>query len=372
MVPMDRDTWVLIAIAAGSAATVGTISLVLAYTLRRCSLRWDFALVALSAVLAMVAGFVGTARAMFLSAHDFVVVVRVSGIAGFVSLGFALLAARFAVRSSAQLQEATRSMGSTGIFVTPEAAPSELTAIAHQLSDTSQRLSDARQRERNLESSRRELVAWVSHDLRTPLAGLRAMAEALEDGIAVDPARYHTQIRLTVDRMTRMVDDLFELSRIHAESLQLAIEPVPLADAIGEVIAVSAPVAWARGVRLGGYAEPGAVVRADPKELSRMIQNLVTNAIRHTPSEGIVEVTGRVCNQVVELSVSDACGGIPQEDLARVFDVAWRGNHARTPDNDAGSGLGLAIVRGIASAHRGTVRVENVGPGCRFLVELPA
>jgi signal transduction histidine kinase len=169
-----------------------------------------------------------------------------------------------------------------------------------------------------------------------------------------------------------MVDDLFELSRIHAGTLQLAVESVPLEEAISEALAISGPVASARGVRLGGYAEPGVAVRADPRELSRMIGNLVTNAIRHTPADGTVEVTGRTKpGGAVELSVSDACGGIPDEDLDRVFDVAWRGSQARTPEAAAGSGLGLAIVRGIAEAHDGSVRVDNIGPGCRFLVELP-
>ncbi|MGI8994260.1 MAG: sensor histidine kinase, partial [Nocardioidaceae bacterium] len=112
-------------------------------------------------------------------------------------------------------------------------------------------------------------------------------------------------------------------------------------------------------------------VRADPRELSRMIGNLVTNAIRHTPNEGTVEVIGRTGADGVELVVEDACGGIPPDDLARVFDVAWRGSDARTPEAAAGSGLGLAIVRGIAEAHRGTVRVDNAKDGCRFLVQLP-
>ena len=214
----------------------------------------------------------------------------------------------------------------------------------------------------------------MSHDLRTPLAGLRAMAEALEDGIADDPPRYHAQMRETVDRMTRMVDDLFELSRIHAGALQLARRGrCRWTMRSARRWRSAGPVASARGVRLGGYAEPGVAVRADPRELSRMIGNLVTNAIRHTP--GRRHRRGdRPCESDggVEFSVSDACGGIPEEDLDRVFDVAWRGSHARTPDAAAGSGLGLAIVRGIAEAHRGSVRVDNVGPGCRFSVELPA
>jgi len=113
-------------------------------------------------------------------------------------------------------------------------------------------------------------------------------------------------------------------------------------------------------------------VMADPRELARMIGNLVTNAIRHTPSEGSVDVSARMSERGVVIAVEDRCGGIPEDDLARVFDVAWRGSNARTPGTTAGSGLGLAIVRGIAEAHRGTVRVDNVGEGCRFLVELPA
>jgi signal transduction histidine kinase len=211
-----------------------------------------------------------------------------------------------------------------------------------------------------------------------------------------EPRRYHAQMRETVDRMALMVDDLFELSRIHAGALQLTVERVSLEDAISEALAVSSPVAAARGVRLGGYAEPGVAVLADPRELGRMIGNLVTNAIRHTPGDASVEVTGRAGDGVVELAVSDGCGGIADEDLPRVFDVAWRGSAARTPEPSgarattavasaahasadaesapllgSGAGLGLAIVQGIVEAHRGSVRVDNVGPGCRFLVTLP-
>jgi len=386
---MSRDTLIVIAIAAGWASVVGLMGLVVAYVGRRWSLRWAFVTVALSGVLGLVAGVIGTARAMFLSQHDFEVALLVAGVAGVVSLAFALLVARWAIGGSRAVQEATRLLGDQGIFVAPTNTAAELSALSAQLAQTSHRLADSRQRERTLEASRRELVAWVSHDLRTPLAGLRAMAEALEDGMVDDPSRYHRQMRETVDKMTRMVDDLFELSRIHAGALQLAVETVPLDDVVSEVLAVSTPIASARGVRLGGQVEPGVAVRADPRELNRLIGNLVTNAIRHTPSEGTVEVTGWAGPDGVELAVSDACGGIPHEDIDRVFDVAWRGSNARTPETGsasggkatgagagsplgAGSGLGLAIVRGIAEAHHGTVQVDNVGAGCRFLVRLPA
>jgi signal transduction histidine kinase len=197
--------------------------------------------------------------------------------------------------------------------------------------------------------------------------------------MAEDPARYHRQIRAEVDRMVRMVDDLFELSRIHAGVLTLSPETVALTDVVSEAIAGADPMARARSVRLGGSVEQGLAVTADPVGLSRVMTNLVMNAVRHTGADGTVEVRGRSVPDGVELSVSDQCGGISEADMERVFDLAWRGGSARTPDRGdepsgvGGAGLGLAIVKGIVEAHRGDVQVENVAAvGCRFLVRLPA
>jgi signal transduction histidine kinase len=202
------------------------------------------------------------------------------------------------------------------------------------------------------------------------------MTEALEDGLADDPARYHRQMRSEVDRMVRMVDDLFELSRIHAGLLQVSPQRVSLEDLVSEAIAGAGPVAAAAGVRLDGMVDPGVMVTADPAGMTRVLANLVTNAIRHTPTDGAVSITGHAVGTGIELAVSDACGGIPEADLPRVFDVAWRGTPARTPtvgdSHSAGAGLGLAIVKGIVEAHHGDVEVVNQAPGCRFLVTLPA
>jgi signal transduction histidine kinase len=224
-----------------------------------------------------------------------------------------------------------------------------------------------------LEQSRRELVSWVSHDLRTPLAGLRAMTEALEDGLADDPSRYHAQMRTEVDRMGRMVDDLFELSRIHAGVLRLHPEPLVLGDVVSEAIAGSESVARARGVRLGGQVGHDVLVTADPTGLSRVVSNLLMNAIRHTPADGVVEVGARAVPEGVELSVTDGCGGMRPEDIPHVFDVGWQATSSKTPGplGTTGGGLGLAIVKGIVEAHRGRVAVTNNEPGCQFLVTLP-
>jgi signal transduction histidine kinase len=254
----------------------------------------------------------------------------------------------------------------------------ELADLSRELNATSAKLAESRDRERALERSRRELVAWVSHDLRTPLAGLRAMAEALEDGVAPDPARYHVMMRQAADRLAGMVDDLFELSRIHAGALKLTLESVALADLVDGALAEGQPLAKARGIELSGVVTTPATVRGDVRELSRALSNLVVNAIRHTPADGTVRIEASEITAEqphVQISVTDACGGIPEADLDRVFEVAWRGTQARTPEADspvgAGAGLGLAIVRGIAEAHSGDVTVGNVAGGCRFEMRLP-
>jgi signal transduction histidine kinase len=368
---VTKEVWTIVGIAAGWAGTVGATGLFVGWLFRRGSLRHLPTGVALIAVLTVVAGVVGTARAMFLSEHDYFVVRVVLLVAGLVALACAMAVGHTVVRWSHSLREDARRFGESGEFVSVGTGPVEFQQLSAELTRTSERLSESRKRETRLEESRRELVSWVSHDLRTPLAGLRAMTEALEDGLAEDPRRYHAQMRTEVDRMVRMVDDLFELSRIHAGVLSLSLSTVAVGDLVSETIAGADPVARARQVRLDGSVAEGLLVHADAGELSRVIGNLVMNAIRHTPSGGTVEVLGRATAAEVELSVTDGCGGIPRGELERVFDVAWRGDHARTPESGTGAGLGLAIVKGIVEAHRGTVTVHNESKGCRFLVQLP-
>jgi signal transduction histidine kinase len=311
------------------------------------------------------------AWAMFLSNHDLGVVTTVCAMAALVSLVVALLLGRSVVAGSRALAEATRALGDGGGFAPPAVAPTaELAELGRELAATSAKLAASRERERALEASRRELVAWISHDLRTPLAGLRAMAEALEDGMVDDPGRYHTRIRSEVERLSGMVGDLFELSRIQAGVLALAPARVSVYDLVGDAIAGADALARERGVRLVGDGVEPVPVEVDGREMTRVLANLLVNAIHRTPADGTVAVAARREADSVVLSVTDGCGGIPPEDLPRVFDTGWRGTDARTPP--AGAGLGLAIVRGIVEAHAGRAAVRNVPGGCRFEVRLPA
>ncbi len=185
--------------------------------------------------------------------------------------------------------------------------------------------------------------------------------------------------------MVSMVDDLFELSRIHAGQLTVAPQLIVLGDLVSEAIAAADPVARARRVTLGGEVPHGLQVEADPAGLTRVLANLIVNGIRHTPADGTVHVEARPVPYGIELAVTDSCGGIPDEARERVFDVGYRGTSARTPEigledvHTARAGLGLAIVKGIVEAHHGQVAVENVqngwgrssASGCVFRVLLP-
>jgi signal transduction histidine kinase len=172
-----------------------------------------------------------------------------------------------------------------------------------------------------------------------------------------------------------MVNDLFELSRITAGALRLTLSAVPLRDVVSDSVAAALPMARRKRVRLYADVRAWPVVLGSDPELARIVRNLLSNAIRHTPPDGSVMVGLGMDGKEALLHVDDACGGIPEQELGRVFDVAFRGSTARTPNADpeepAGAGLGLAIARGLVEAHKGKIDARNHGPGCRFEVRLP-
>jgi signal transduction histidine kinase len=358
----------------GTAMLTTAIGVVGQRLLAGRSIGIQVALVAIVTVVTALAA-VGTISFLMLSIGDRDAMLELMGLAGLAGLAVALVISRSVTRAGRRLLSAVREVGDSGIYTPPAVTlPTELAGLSQGLAEVHDRLGRARAREQALEASRRELVAWVSHDLRTPLAGLRAMAEALEDQIVTDPREvnhYHTQIRVETDRLAGMIDDLFQLSKIHAGALRLSPRLVGLEDVIAEVAASTGPVARAKGVRLTGAAAPGMDVLIDPAEFGRAVRNLVTNAIRHTPPDGTIELVGTIQAGLACVSVADECGGIPSGDLPRVFDVAFRGESARTPDPSGGAGLGLSIARGIVEAHSGQVSVRNTGPGCQFLIRLP-
>jgi len=337
------DAVVLIGISFGSALACGLVGVALVAPIGmrssggRGAIRFRAAVAALTPAACLGVGTWIAAQSMFVSPHDLsalAVVICGAGVVGVVA---------------------------TVLLVDELERRRELIVAAHD-------------RQEMLERSRRELVAWVSHDLRTPLAGIRVMAEALSDGVVDDAATvvsYHERIQAESERLAQLVDDLFELSRLQVDEVSLVIERVSLGDLVSDAVASAAPTAEAKGVEVTGElvgAAPSLDVSSP--EMLRVVQNLLDNAIRHTPPGGQVKVQVRADDRHAELAVEDACGGIPHADIDRVFDLAYRGDSARSPHR-GGGGLGLAIARGLVEAHHGVIDVRNVEGGCRFTVRLP-
>jgi len=366
------DTLQLIGLAAG-----GAIVATAATTLASRSLRSVRGLLVLTALIPVAATVVGAAVAswqMFLSDHDLRALYVMLAVSGGVGLATAIVRGDRMAKATAAVADLARAVDGGPVRLECRGLPDELQAVADELEGASHRLVEAAAREGAMDVSRRELVAWVSHDLRTPLAGIRAMSEALEDGVVTDAetvARYHRTIRQEADRLAGLVDDLFELSRIHAGALSPVRERVPLVDLVGDAVAGASVAAAAKGVLLEGRAdEPSPLVDLSTPEMARVVRNLLDNAIRHTPAGGRVEVAAGLDGRRAVVVVADACGGLPEHDLDRVFDLAYRGDSARTP-GDGRAGLGLAIAKGLVEAHHGTIAAANAGAGCRFTVSLP-
>jgi signal transduction histidine kinase len=381
------DTGVLLGWALGSAAVAALAAALLLRLLRHARLAVQASIAALAPVLAVTVALLGTATTMFISAHDLRALLVVTVAAGTVGLVTALALGERVAAASHSLGDLAQRIGDDGVPrpvggatlapVAPgRAGPSELVALRAELEAALTRLAETRAQATAAEDSRRQLVAWVSHDLRTPLAAIRAMVEALEDGVVDDAetvARYYRTMGRETDRLTGLVDDLFELSRIQAGALNLDLEHISLDELVSDAVAGVSMAAGVKGIEVRGeVASPPPVVELSIPEMARVVRNLLDNAIRHTPRGGTVEVEATLDDdrRAALVSVRDGCGGIPAPDLPRVFELAYRGDSARTP-GDGGAGLGLAVARGLVEAHRGEISVRNEGQGCRFTIRLP-
>jgi len=388
---MSRDMQLILASTAATCllgALLGTGLLQLA---RRRSLLLSIVVAALVPVATVSAAVAVNVQQMFISAHDSTVVSVALAFASVLALALSLLLGRRVASGTRELSLALRDLADTssapGSALQPSApgrsvllarsAPVEISRMAAELEATRTSLQTSRERERSLERSRRELVAFMSHDLRTPLAGLRALAEGLEDGVIEDQRGALRQMRSTVDRMNGLVGDLFELSRLSAgyEGSPPARRMLSLVELAYDVVAETHEQARRHEVDLSvDVADDGdrLAVQGNSDELTRAVTNLVGNAIRHTPAGGSVVVTARrAADGRARLAVSDGCGGIDKQDLERVFDVGWRAQPERST-RDAGAGLGLAIAKGVVESHDGSLTVANVAGGCRFELALPA
>ncbi|MBT2514262.1 cell wall metabolism sensor histidine kinase WalK [Arthrobacter sp. ISL-30] len=378
------------------ALVIGVLTLAALRALSGASILVQVCLVVLATVAVLVAGMVSAFNAMFISARDLEVMWYILAIASVVAVAISLILGAGVSRNAASLVSVARRLGHGEAIGQGEASGqitrgmnSELAKLAEELEASSKSLAESRRREAAIETARRELVSWISHDLRTPLASIRAVAEALEDGMVSDvPGSYRKLIGQT-DQMAGMVNDLLELSKIQAGTLRLRSEPVDLYDLASDAIADLMPLAERRNISLDGGGTRECMAVADGPSLGRAVRNVLLNAVVYSrPGTTVHIAVGREDSDAV-VAVQDGCGGIPQEDLPHIFETGWQKDPARTrggteladaADEEArhetrrysGAGVGLSMVAGILKAHAGTVAVENVDGGCKFTLRLPA
>ncbi len=294
---------------------------------------------------------------------DDVKILAVSAASASVALAAALVLARSIVQPIERLGDAATELAGGDLAArAPETGPAEIASLArsfNEMGDALEQIFDAR----------RELFAWASHDLRTPLANMQAMLEALEDGLA-EPEHYLPAFREQVRVLSQLVDDLFELARIESGVLALELRELPITPVVESCLVGVAAEAASRGVRLEAVGPSDATARFAPDKIERVLLNLLTNALRHTPTDGSVAVVVRPSEDEVCVRVEDTGDGIDDEGVERMFERFWRGDQARSTP---GAGLGLAIARGLVEAHGGRIWAEQrSGGGTSVSFTLPA
>jgi len=327
--------------------------------------------VLMSGLVAAVAGILGTVAVLGIARRSIRAAAVASPIAVVVSMAAGVVA-------SVQTMAISDAASATIVLVLGAAVPVALVTglvLAWQLGIRNRSASQreaALERDHQVELKRRELVSWMSHDLRTPLARITAISEALQDGVAPDPAGYLSRLREEALRLDAMVGDLVALSRLQSPGGRPDREIVSLRDLVSDVLQQSAPLADQAGVRVLGEGQESVPMRLDSKQVSRAVTNLVANAIRHTPAGGAVRVVVTQAAGWASVLVADQCGGIPATHFPHLFEPGWRGGQERGMAEGTGAGLGLAIARGVAEGHHGTLTARNAENGCVFELRLPA
>ncbi len=345
-------------------ATLGA-GLAAAVVIRRLpTLRLELVGLSLLAVFLPLAAVLLSGVVMFNSGHD-LTILAVAAASSAAAIIAALALARWIHGSLDQLGNSAREFAHGDLTArAPEEGPKEVVELArsfNQMGTSIEQLFDARQ----------ELVAWASHDLRTPLASIQAMLEALEDGLA-EPDQYLPAIQSQVEKMSGLVDDLFELARIDAGVLTFELAAAPLPGMVESCIRGLEAEAHARHITLKAQINDDVPpVMCAPDKVERVLYNLLTNALRHTPSDGAVGIVVEPRAAEVCVSVEDTGEGFPADSLRRVFDRFWRGDPARS--SGGGAGLGLAIASGLVEAQGGRIWAENRPEGgARISFTLPA
>ena len=319
-----------------------------------------------------------SAQLMFTSKHDLLLAVVLLLFAGGIAMILGYFFSSTVTERILSLQRAAQKIAQGDLQTrVPINGRDELSALASTFNQMAEQLEVADQKKRELEMMRRDLVAWASHDLQTPLASMRAILEALSDGVVDEPEmvkRYLNTAQRDVMSLSALLDDLFQMSQLDAGGFPLNRAPSSLSDLISDTLESFSELAYRESIKLEGNVEVDVdPVFMDTPAIGRVLNNLISNALRHTSAGGEIKVHAWRTRNGVEVSVRDTGEGIPAQDLPRIFERFYRGDAARSRNRETGgAGLGLAIAKGIVRAHGGDIGVESqVGKGTQFTFSIP-
>jgi signal transduction histidine kinase len=341
------------------------------------SLSRQFALVVAIVVAPVLVALLVISMLMILSDHEAVLVAAIVLGAGVLAVLGARLVAGGILRDVQAIRDGLGAVGRGRRDVEIEtAAGDELAELAAAANAMIAELRAEEAAREDSENARRDLVAAVSHDLRTPITSLRLLAEAVGDDVVADDERraYLGRMRTHIDALSALIDDLFELSRLEAGDISWSLEQVPLGELVQETVEAMRLEAEAKGVAVVSDIPGGLVpARANPEKLQRVLFNLIQNAIRHTPADGSVVVRAEPVASGIEIEIADSGEGIAPGERGHVFTAFYRGGAqaSRTAD---GAGLGLAVSRAIVEAHGGRIWLadSDIGGGTRVRFSLHA
>ena len=318
-----------------------------------------------------------TARLMFANEHDLELATVLLVFAGGIAMLLGYFLSVGITRRVQALNHAARRLAMGDLAArAPLQGRDEVAALAASFNHMAQQLETADARQRELDMLRRELVAWATHDLQTPLTAIRVQIEALADGMVDDPQtrqRYLQTTQRQVNDLSMLIDDLFQIAQLDAGGMIIQPAKCSLSDLMSDTLESFSALARERGVSLGGSVAPGVdPVTLDSPRIGRLLNNLIGNALRHTPAAGSVSVSAWRDGAQIHIRVADTGEGISPDDLPHIFERFYRGEKSRNRDT-GGAGLGLAIARGIVRAHRGDISAESQpGAGTTFHISLPA
>lgn len=318
-----------------------------------------------------------TARLMFISSHDLPLLMLLMLVAACIATGLGAALAHVVSQRVLVLHQSASALARGDLSVrVPHLGDDELGGLGRAFNHMADELATAAAVREQQESARRELIAAISHDLRTPLASIRAMTDALSDGLIDDAAtteRYYATMRAQIGQLNQLIEDLFSLARLDAGAIDVDLTPVAVGPLLHDALAAHSPRAHQQGVLLQtDLPVTPMMARGSPQYLLRVLDNLLSNALRHTPAGGQITIRALpTSGQMICVTVQDTGEGIVATDLPHIFERFYRSEKSRSREH-GGSGLGLAIARGIVLAHGGSIQVQSVaGEGTQVSFTLP-